>query len=326
MPIYVDVVGRCNLKCPSCPMGNSFDKDTPGGSMPPDLLRRILEKAVRELPIDFVGLYNWTEPLLHPRIGDLVTTVKSFGLKCYVSTNLNVSKRLEDLVRSSPDFLRISVSGYNNSTYQKQHEGGDIETVKENMRRLASLVREHRPATHIEVYYLRWLGNLDEEALMQQFSQELGFTFTADWAWMSPIEKVVDLAFGEPSQISIKDRETVASLARPFHATIDALRKYANFGPCPFFTDYLVLDCTGRVSLCCGVYDQHLYTVGNYLDHSLSDLLKIKGKNPHCQMLCKQCMGLGLPALGMNVPEINNLAVTNVLSSYAKKLGASIVS
>ena len=45
MPVYIDVVGRCNLKCPSCPMGNSFDKDSVGGSMSPELLTRILEKA-----------------------------------------------------------------------------------------------------------------------------------------------------------------------------------------------------------------------------------------------------------------------------------------
>lgn len=325
MPIYIDVVGRCNLKCPSCPMGNSFDRDSVGGTMSPELLRQILHKAVGEMPIDFVGLYNWTEPLLHPRIGELVMIVKSLGLKCYVSSNLNIAKRLEDLVQSAPDFLRISVSGFTNATYQKQHAGGDIEVVKSNMRLLADLVEKYRPRTHIEVYYLRWLGNFDEELLMEQFSRRLGFSFTADWAWMSPIEKVIGIASEDAAAVSEQDRETVQSLARPFEATLDGLKKFANFGPCPYFSDYLVLDCAGGVSLCCGVYDQHLYTVGNYLDHSLQDLLKLKGKNPHCRMLCKQCMGLGLPALGMNIPEITNLAVTHVLTRYAGRLGVSLL-
>jgi hypothetical protein len=308
-------------------MGNSFDRDSAGGSMSPELLTRILEKAIGERKIDFVCLYNWTEPLLHPRIGDLVRVVKSFGLACDLSSNLNVAKRLEDVVKAAPDFFRVSVSGFTNATYRKHHSGGDIETVKQNMQRLAELVDEHQPGTRVEVYYLRWLGNLDEEILMQQYSERLGFTFTADWAWISPIEKILDLAACDTSLFSGKDRELIESLARPFRATIDAAtRNYANFGPCPLFNDFLVLDCTGRVALCCGVYDQNLYTVGDYLDHSLPDLFEMKAQNPHCRMTCKQCMDLGLPAIGMRSPELNNLAITNVLNRYARKLGVSLVS
>jgi MoaA/NifB/PqqE/SkfB family radical SAM enzyme len=329
MPVYIDVVGRCNLKCPSCPMGNSFDQDSVGGSMSPELLTRILEKAVREQPIEFVGLYNWTEPLLHPKIGELVAIVKSFGLRCYVSSNLNIAKRLEDVVRSAPDFFRISVSGFTNAVYRQHHSGGDVETVKRNMQALAELVRQYRPATDIEVYYLRWVGNLDEEFLMQEYAESLGFTFTADWAWLSPIEKVIDVLAGDDSSLSTTDRATIESLARPFRKTVEALKPYANFGPCPFFSDYLVLDCTGRVSLCCGVYDPQLYTVGNYLDHSLADLMKMKSENPHCRMTCRQCMDYGLPALGLNVPtmsKINDLAISKVLTRYAAKLGVAVVS
>lgn len=325
--VYIDVVGRCNLKCPSCPMGNSFDRESAGGSMSPELLARILEKVVRERKVDFVSLYNWTEPLLHPRIGELVRIVKSFGLACDVSSNLNIAKHLEGLVRAAPDFLRISVSGFTNTTYRKHHPGGDIETVKENMRRLAEHLSEHKPGTRVEVYFLRWLGNLDEEVLMQQFSESLGFMFTAEWAWISPIEKVIDLVSGDAAHISAKDRETMDALARPFHATVEMARKhYANFGPCPYFSDFLVLDCAGRVSLCCGVHDQHLYTIGNYLDHSLEELLRMKAHNPHCRMTCRQCMELGLPAIGMRRPDLNNLAVANVLRRYADRLGVSLVS
>ena len=33
---YVDVVGTCNLRCPSCPVGNS-DAKVPTGTMAPEL-------------------------------------------------------------------------------------------------------------------------------------------------------------------------------------------------------------------------------------------------------------------------------------------------
>ena len=98
MIIYVDVVGRCNLKCPSCPIGNTAHKHHVGGAMSINLLSDILKKAVGESEVTTVGLYNWTEPLLHPQIGDLIRIVKSYGLGCLMSSNLNISKNLDDVV------------------------------------------------------------------------------------------------------------------------------------------------------------------------------------------------------------------------------------
>ena len=130
MIIYVDVVGRCNLKCPSCPSGNTAHNNHVGGAMWTSLLSDILKKAVAESDANTVGLYNWTEPLLHPQIGSLIKIVKSYGLGCLVSSNLNLSKNIEQVVEAVPDFLRVTVSGFTNGVYQKQHAGGDIEKVK----------------------------------------------------------------------------------------------------------------------------------------------------------------------------------------------------
>ena len=323
MQAYIDIVGRCNLKCPSCPMGNSFDKGSVGGSMSPDLLAKILTKLVKEKSVDYVGLYNWTEPLLHPRIGEMIRVVKSFGLPCYISTNLNVVKHLEEVVLAAPEFLRISVSGFSNHVYQKQHSGGDIEVVKENMRILASLIEKHKPNIHVQVYYLRWLGNMDDEFLMQHYAESLGFSFKPDWTWLSPIEKVVTIFTGGEG-VSEDDLNTAANLSRPFVKTILAARKIKNIDACSFLSEYIVLDCTGGVSLCCGVYDQNRFTVGNYLEHSWDDFIKLKMQNANCMSMCKQCMDLGLPELGQSNQEFNALAAINMLERYSKRLGVTL--
>ncbi len=295
--------------------------------MSPQLLETILKKAKSESPIDFVGLYNWTEPLLHPQIGELINIVNSFGLRCLISSNLNISKRLEDVIKAQPAFFRVSLSGFTNHIYQQQHRGGDVERVKENMRLLADLVRKYNSKTHIEIYYLRWLGNLDEEFFMQEFAENLGFTFKAEWAWMCPIEKQIAILSNDESGYSDEDILTVNSLARPFLETVNFLMtKYANSG-CPYIHGVLTLDCTGRVSLCCGTFNQELYTIGNYLDYTLSELNSMKLKNDNCKAICNVCTGLGLPALGfVNDPELNNLPVLYVLERYAKKMGTSLAS
>jgi hypothetical protein len=59
---YIDVFSYCNLRCPSCLVGARYGElsEWPRGLMSPDLLGRILDKALRECRIEAVGLYNWT--------------------------------------------------------------------------------------------------------------------------------------------------------------------------------------------------------------------------------------------------------------------------
>lgn len=89
---YNDVVGSCNLRCPSCPVGNSADNVNARGMMSPSTLDRILKKAVSGCEVTCVNLFNWTEPLLHPRIDEMVSVVKKYRIPCSVSTNLNINK------------------------------------------------------------------------------------------------------------------------------------------------------------------------------------------------------------------------------------------
>ena len=126
---YIDVFSYCNLRCPSCLVGARYGdlSEWPRGLMSPDLLDRVLDKALGECRIEAVGLYNWTEPLLHPEIARLVRAVKSCGLVCSLSSNLNVLREPESLLGEHPDYLRVSVSGFTQEIYARGHREGDIE-------------------------------------------------------------------------------------------------------------------------------------------------------------------------------------------------------
>jgi MoaA/NifB/PqqE/SkfB family radical SAM enzyme len=54
------------------------------------LLETILDKAMGECTIAGVALFNWTEPLLHPAVHELIGVVRSRAIRCAISTNLNV--------------------------------------------------------------------------------------------------------------------------------------------------------------------------------------------------------------------------------------------
>src|SRR5262245_28856218 len=90
--IVVDVFSYCNLRCPSCIVGNKYGRmgDWPKGLMTVGLLDSIITKARSEFEIEWLCVYNWTEPLLHPRLHDLIEIVGGHGIPSSVSTNLNV--------------------------------------------------------------------------------------------------------------------------------------------------------------------------------------------------------------------------------------------
>src|SRR5882724_10077432 len=143
MAFYIDVFGFCNLRCPSCPVGNWSDDPAVfhHGLMSKELLGAILDKAMRECRVRSVGLFNWTEPLLHPKIYELIALVRSRGLHCGISSNLNVLRSPDLLMAANPDWMRVSVSGFTQEIYVRGHKEGDIEKMKANMRRLAEAKR-----------------------------------------------------------------------------------------------------------------------------------------------------------------------------------------
>jgi MoaA/NifB/PqqE/SkfB family radical SAM enzyme len=196
---YIDVFSYCNLRCPSCVAGNEFGdpQGWPRGLMSLRLLERILDKALDECEIAAVGLYNWTEPLLHPEISELIRVVKSRGITCLISSNLNKLSNPERLMAARPDFFRVSLSGFSQGVYGVTHRRGDIQAVKENMRRLAAARNAMGGAPpHIEIFYHKYAHNLDEMPLMEEFARSLGFSFNSVWAYVTPVEKIISISEG----------------------------------------------------------------------------------------------------------------------------------
>lgn len=318
MLMYVDIVGACNLECPSCPMGNS-DNNNFKKAMPLEMFVKIVEKARRE-GVNPIHLYNWTEPLIHPRIDDFIRVIKAAGISSGVSSNLNVSKNMEKAILAEPDFFRISLSGFYQETYEKGHVGGNVEVVKENMVRLSELKRLHNIETVVEVYYHRYLDNLEEEVLMREFSERLGFKFSAGNSIMMPLEKVLDIIDGSPA-VRDSDRETLKRLALPPSGDLINLLKHYPKHACSLKDDMVVLDCGGDAVLCCALFDQSEFSLGKYLDFSMGQLSRLKSSEKKCVELCGKCMQNGLHTYSMlpNVGVMQNYAVRRLIEAAKRK-------
>jgi MoaA/NifB/PqqE/SkfB family radical SAM enzyme len=299
---YIDVFSYCNLRCPSCLVGARYGalSEWPRGLMSPDLLGHILDKALRECRIAAVGLYNWTEPLLHPELPSLVRAVKSRDLVCGVSSNLNVLREPDALLAEHPDYFRISLSGFTQEIYARGHREGDIEIVKENMRRLAAAHDRVRSKTRIEVFYHRYRDNAHELAPMRDFAESLGFAFTSTLAYVTTVEKLIAIAQGETTP---EDDALLSRLAVPLDRAL-AITSQLRRDTCNLLEDIVVLDVEGNAMLCCGSSMAAVNRIGNFLDLPLAELQRRR----RAKTLCRSCLSLGLPDYFAGHPEFDKLA------------------
>lgn len=284
----IDLVGGCNLSCPTCPVGNSDYGAAPKGYMKPELLEQILIKAKSECGAPTVALYNWTEPFLHPQLAKMISIVKSHGLVCALSTNLNIAKKLDDVVAAGPDSIFISLSAFHQENYRKTHVGGNIETVKANMRALADSIRRQNATIAVDVRFHRYLHNAEDEALMRAYSESLGFSFSPLWAFFMPMEKVLE--YVEPGSMGVsittEDHEAIDRLALPLKAGMELSRVLGKTS-CMLRDDQVVLTSRGEAQLCCATYDQKRFGVGNYLDVPLDEIQKRRNEHAACSTCIK---------------------------------------
>lgn len=325
MHMYLDVVGSCNLKCPSCPIGNSVNNNSKR-AMTVELFEKVVAKAVGE-GIRSIYLFNWTEPLLHPKIGKFIEIVQGAGIQCGISSNLNIRKNLEGAIKANPSFFRVSLSGFSQEGYELGHAGGDINKVKENMTYLAELKASFGATTLIEVYYHRYLDNIDEEQRMRAFSEALGFKFSSAFATLMPLEKTLDVAEHVISKITGQDLAVMDRLALPPSEKVLEIAKSYGISSCNLRDGMVVLDCEANVVLCCTVFEQGKYSVGNYLDFPLAELQVKKNTSSDCRSLCGRCIsnGLNVYAQYPNTGPLLNYAVGQSVMRHMNILVPSAV-
>ncbi|MCP4004489.1 MAG: radical SAM protein [bacterium] len=311
----VDLVGGCNLRCPSCPVGNQPEVKQPRGFMKPEMLDRIVSKAKLECDgrVDF-ALYNWTEPFLHPHLAEMIQVINSHGLTAGISSNFNIMKNIDAVMEANPRYLKMSVSGFNQQSYGITHRKGDIELVKQNMKRVAEAKLRARASTRLAVPFHRYLGNHEEEVQMSAYAQSLGFEFDPAWAYLMPLEKVLALADPDATDVKLtdEDREVVARLALPLDKALEVVRD-VDEEHCKLRDQQMAINCEGGVMLCCTVYDPRKYTLGSYLDIPLAELQALKKDHEQC----KSCMENGLHVLFTYAStKLDEIALENVARHY----------
>lgn len=287
--LTIDLIGTCNLRCPSCPVGNMRATNAKG-LMDEQLFRDIVDKASREYQLSGVLLYNWTEPMMHPQLPKFIKYVKDKGLFCIISSNLNLLRDIDSVVEAAPDDIRISLSGFTQEVYGRTHKGGNIERVKKNMKTLSdALKKADNKTTRVHVYYHKYLKNMHELARMKAYTKELGFDWLESWAYYMPLERVHDLVNGTLAED--QKRFVQEEFALPIMDALEAAKAYSNTR-CSLLEDQIIIDVHGNTILCCTVYNLEENTLGKFMEMTPQQLQRAKEQHPTCE----GCAGSGMHA------------------------------
>ncbi|GIK80203.1 MAG: hypothetical protein BroJett024_13080 [Alphaproteobacteria bacterium] len=298
---FIDVVGTCNLRCPSCPVGN-WEQPMPKGIMETGHFRSIVE-AIRARHAAsarlFIDLYNWGEATLHPQLADIIGAVKAEGIGCGISTNMNVFPAMREAVKAAPDYIRISLSGFYDKTYRRTHARGSAHAVKSNMYRLRELLERHNNSeTLVQVGYHIYRSNFPDDFLkMRELCDELGFLFDPVIASFMPAEKAAKCIDGE---VAAADRALLDNLVIPMRRIAEIYREEGiRLTDCDYRRLRTSINFDGSVSLCCAVYDRNKIIADDFLTIDAEELRQRK----YAHDFCGTCMKRNLHMLYTAVPS-----------------------
>lgn len=197
-PYYIslDPADVCQLRCPTCPTGMENEslrrRESPlkvyrddRSRMSPELYTALMDEMGEYLFL--VNFYNYGEPLLNRYVPEFVRRAADLDIETVVHTNLSLrltDERVDAIMDSGLDSLTCSVDGFTQEAYEKHRVGGNVELVKENLRRLAAARDRLGSKTVITYKFLVFAHNEHELALARAFASDLGICFERNEAFV----------------------------------------------------------------------------------------------------------------------------------------------
>lgn len=163
LPIFVAIssTSRCNLRCPMCPRAiSSFsNKD-----MDFDLFRKIVDEG--ESHFECVVPYGGGEPLLNPRLFDMVRYCRDMGIHTLLSTNATLldEAKTEAMLDSGLDYVLFAFDGATPEVYERYRVGASFQEVRANILHFLKRKVERKSKVIAAVQMVRLPGNKDQIA------------------------------------------------------------------------------------------------------------------------------------------------------------------
>ena len=255
LSIDIEIAAICDLACPHC--SREF-LVTPDKVINFELYKSIIDQAVK-LDVPSVKLIWRGEPLLHPRVKDLIKYAKESGIiEVIINTNgTNLyEKKANELIDSGLDQLIYSFDGGTKETYEKMRPGrfkkNNFEDVYNNIKNFHEIRKKKKskfPITKIQMImtkdtrnevddFYSLFNDIVDDVTITQYNERGG--------------NINDLDEKTKNKIIHYLKENELPLTTPYMVDINnnifvSLKRK----PCEQIYQRLMVTYSGRVGMCC---------------------------------------------------------------------------
>lgn len=147
--LYIEATTLCNFACTTC-IRNSWQDDLT--HMEWAVFDRLAESMDRLPKLECVHFGGFGEPFSHPRLLDMLETVKSRGLRAEVITNgsLLSAEVINKLIDLKLDMIFVSLDGPDEEEYCHIRQGADFHGVLNNLK-LLNKIKAQRDVCYPEL-------------------------------------------------------------------------------------------------------------------------------------------------------------------------------
>jgi radical SAM protein with 4Fe4S-binding SPASM domain len=273
----IEPTNACMMNCLMCPRKQMKRKVQ---YMDFELFKRIIDQAKWD---DNLWIHNFGDPLLHPKIIDMIKYVAKKGIKARISTNPNLlsEKMCNNLINSGLYELMISLDAIDDKTYKYiRGPNANYNTAVKNINRFLRLKKENKSKIKVTMAMVQMKANkYDVEKYKEIWTKE-GMDSLS-------IHKISILDASDAKIVEQGDDELFSKQFK---------HKENNFCAEPWIG--MVVTASGKVVTCCLDYDEK-YIVGDLNKESLKDIWnngkmqlirkQVQKKILHQNPLCKTC-------------------------------------
>jgi len=294
----IEINGACNAKCTFCHSGSiHYDRTK---LMEPSFFEEIIAH-LQEIGLltKYIWLYDRGEPLLHPKLGDILDICASYGVRARLSTNASSVPNLTEKQWKNIAMLKVSLSGLSEATYGRVH-GLNIARTLENIKFISQRANIF---SFLQLSWHRYRFNLHEEESAEAMARKFGYFFSSIDAEIIEVEKLLDIAEDRLSQAEIEKLEEFLLIERSQMLSNLVRANRSVIQPSNDFLcvqwDQLAVNYDGELLRCCGLSPYNAQNrLGSLLSYNSKDEIK-KVNYSSCE-ICKKCIrhGIAEPSQG----------------------------
>lgn len=275
--IYVEITNSCNLKCSFCPDGNRRKEF---------ISTENFEAIIKQIKsyTNLIALHVKGEPLLHPRLKELLDICGKENILVNITTNATLLEKNKEILISSSAVRQLNLS-LHSITKNENTDTYNFETYINNVLEISKEILEK---TNIIISYRLW--NLES---IQENSENLHILNSLECAYL-----VENLAQKAKKNSFVKLAEN-AFLNQDLEFVWPSLENeiISEEGTCHGLRNQVAILVNGDVVPCC-LDGEGIITLGNIFENSFENIINSEYSNEFIKAfeenkvlhnLCKRC-------------------------------------